>query len=165
VKEEYSQSALMCVEGESVHFPACMVLEYSVSNPLLLNIKAFPGDMCVNRQFNVSLPLNYIPESDGAKVSITANYMGPTIDGLDSLLRLPTGCGEQNMLNFAPAVYIARYLDTVGQLTAEIRKKALLYMQTGYQREMTYQRADGSYSAFGDRDSCGSMWLTAVALL
>ena len=103
--------------------------------------------------------------------------MGPTIDGLDNLLRLPTGCGEQNMLNFAPAVYIARYLDTVGQLTAEIRKKALLYMQTGkthndrlacscqqccvtigYQREMTYQRADGSYSAFGDNDQCGSMW-------
>ncbi len=60
-----------------------------------------------------------------------ANYMGPTIEGLENLLRLPTGCGEQNMLNFAPAVYIARYLDTVGQLDEVTRKKALLFMQTG----------------------------------
>ena len=60
-----------------------------------------------------------------------ANYMGQTINGLESLLRLPTGCGEQNMLNFAPAVYIARYLDTVGELTAEIREKSLHFMQTG----------------------------------
>ena len=57
--------------------------------------------------------------------------MGPTISGLESLLRLPTGCGEQNMLNFAPAVYIAHYLDTIGKLDAATRKKALHYMQTG----------------------------------
>ena len=32
---------------------------------------------------------------------------------------------------------------------------------TGYQRELTYQRNDGSFSAFGQRDPSGSMWLTA----
>ena len=31
----------------------------------------------------------------------------------------------------------------------------------GYQRELTYQRNDGSFSAFGQSDSSGSMWLTA----
>ncbi|KPP66238.1 C3 and PZP-like alpha-2-macroglobulin domain-containing protein 8-like, partial [Scleropages formosus] len=28
----------------------------------------------------------------------------------------------------------------------------------GYQRQLTYRRQDGSYSAFGERDSSGSMW-------
>lgn len=28
----------------------------------------------------------------------------------------------------------------------------------GYERELTYQRADGSFSAFGDRDAAGSTW-------
>jgi len=30
---------------------------------------------------------------------------------------------------------------------------------TGYQRELTYQRTDGSFSAFGNSDKAGSMWL------
>lgn len=28
----------------------------------------------------------------------------------------------------------------------------------GYQRELTYQHTDGSFSAFGDSDDSGSMW-------
>ena len=28
----------------------------------------------------------------------------------------------------------------------------------GYQRELTYQHKDGSFSAFGDQDPSGSMW-------
>ena len=28
----------------------------------------------------------------------------------------------------------------------------------GYQRELTYKRTDGSYSAFGNSDSEGNMW-------
>ena len=30
--------------------------------------------------------------------------------------------------------------------------------------ELRYQRSDGSYSAFGDRDKSGSTWLTAFVL-
>ena len=57
--------------------------------------------------------------------------MGPSVKGLDKLLQLPTGCGEQNMLKFAPAVYITRYLLTLDQLDDETREKSLRYMQTG----------------------------------
>ncbi|CAG2055235.1 unnamed protein product [Timema podura] len=34
----------------------------------------------------------------------------------------------------------------------------------GYQRELNYRHTDGSYSAFGNSDSSGSMWLTAFVL-
>ncbi|KAG3279981.1 C3 and PZP like, alpha-2-macroglobulin domain containing 8, partial [Ictidomys tridecemlineatus] len=34
----------------------------------------------------------------------------------------------------------------------------------GYQRQLTYRHQDGSYSAFGERDTSGSMWLTAFVL-
>ena len=36
---------------------------------------------------------------------------------------------------------------------------------TGYQRELTFQRIDGSFSAFGDRDKSGSTWLTAFVVM
>ena len=31
-------------------------------------------------------------------------------------------------------------------------------MLLGYQRELTYQRGDGSFSAFGNSDPAGSIW-------
>ena len=57
--------------------------------------------------------------------------MGPSVSGLDSLLKMPTGCGEQTMLGLAPDVYITDYLTAVNQLTGEIEDKALGYMEKG----------------------------------
>ena len=37
-------------------------------------------------------------------------------------------------------------------------------MITGYQRELTYRHRDGSFSAFGESDASGSLWLTAFVL-
>ena len=59
--------------------------------------------------------------------------MGPTLSGLDTLLRMPTGCGEQTMITFAPNIYVLRYLTSTSQLTSGsvIRTKALNYMNIG----------------------------------
>lgn len=45
--------------------------------------------------------------------------MVPSIDGLQSLIHMPYGCGEQTMLNFAPAIFITKYLKTVGKLKSD----------------------------------------------
>jgi len=42
--------------------------------------------------------------------------------------------------------------------------KAEMLLITGYQRELTYRRSDGSFSAFGDQDEQGSLFLTAFVL-
>ncbi|KAK0132986.1 CD109 antigen [Merluccius polli] len=77
---------------------------------------------------------------------------------------MPYGCGEQNMIRFAPNIYIIDYLSASGQSDPETVAKATLYMQKGYERELSYQRLDGSFSAFGERDSSGSTWLSAFVL-
>ncbi|XP_071959470.1 CD109 antigen-like [Antedon mediterranea] len=90
--------------------------------------------------------------------------MGPTMSGLDELLRMPSGCGEQNMIGFAPDVFIYDYLTNTDQNNPEIKEKALTFMKTGYQRELKYQHKDGSFSAFGNSDPSGSTWLTAFVI-
>lgn len=65
------------------------------------------------------------------------------------------------MLNFVPNIVALDYLTAVNKLTPEIESKAKTFMETGYQRELTYKHADGSYSAFGKSDRSGSTWLTA----
>jgi CD109 antigen len=65
------------------------------------------------------------------------------------------------MLNFVPNIVVLDYLTTLNKLTPEIEAKAKKYMESGYQRELTYKHDDGSYSAFGKSDKSGSTWLTA----
>jgi len=111
-----------------------------------------------------SIPEETVEGSARAYLALTASYLTQTISGLDQLLQMPFGCGEQNMMLFAPNVYITEYLKQSGQLKAEIMAKAEKLMITGYQRQLTYSRSDGSFSAFGESDEVGSLWLTAFVL-
>ncbi|WAR21624.1 CD109-like protein [Mya arenaria] len=113
---------------------------------------------------NVEYPLRTVVGSERVKVTAVADLMGPSISGLDKLLRLPTGCGEQNMIKFAPNIFIIKYLEATDNLDATIMNKAKKFMETGYQRELTYSHSDGSFSAFGDSDKSGSTWLTAFVV-
>ncbi|NLT36486.1 MAG: alpha-2-macroglobulin [Gaiellales bacterium] len=107
---------------------------------------------------------NVVPDSARAYVALTGSLLAQTIDGLDALLQMPFGCGEQNMILFAPDVFILKYLQETRQVKPEIQAKAELLLITGYQRELTYRRDDGSFSAFGQQDPEGSLWLTAFVL-
>ena len=113
------------------------------------------------RQFHSGLPFDAIDGSGRAYAALTGSLLTQSIEGLDQLLRMPYGCGEQNMILFAPNVYVARYLKETQQLKPEIMAKAEHLMTVGYQRELIYRRQDGSFSAFGDSDAEGSLWLTA----
>ncbi len=105
-----------------------------------------------------------VPDSARSYVAVTGSLLAQTIDGLDQLLQMPFGCGEQNMILFAPDTFILKYLKETRQLKPEIQAKAEGLLITGYQRELTYRHNDGSFSAFGEQDESGSLWLTAFVL-
>ena len=60
--------------------------------------------------------------------------MGPTMKNLNSLLSLPFGCGEQNLANFAPNIYVLKYLKATQQITEEVRLQTIRHLQTGEER-------------------------------
>jgi len=57
--------------------------------------------------------------------------MGQSLDGLGELLKMPYGCGEQNMVYFAPDVYILKYLNATGQTAGSIVTKAKRFLNAG----------------------------------
>lgn len=61
----------------------------------------------------------------------TGEILGLSIHNLGSLVQLPLGCVEQNMIRFAPSIYVLRYLDKSGRDDKEIRSRALGYMMEG----------------------------------
>jgi CD109 antigen len=118
-----------------------------------------------SRVLQLALPqLGVVPDSARTYVAVTGSLLAQTIQGLDQLLQMPFGCGEQNMILFAPDTFILKYLKSTQQLKPEIQAKAEGLLITGYQRELTYRHNDGSFSAFGEQDDSGSLWLTAFVL-
>ena len=57
--------------------------------------------------------------------------MGSAMENLKDLLRMPYGCGEQNMANFAPNIYIMEYLSKTNQITEGIKSQAENFMKIG----------------------------------
>ncbi|XP_029801089.1 CD109 antigen [Suricata suricatta] len=116
------------------------------------------------KTLSFSFPPNTVSGSERVQITTIGDILGSSISGLASLIRMPYGCGEQNMINFAPNIYVLDYLTKKKQLTENLKEKALSFMRQGYQRELLYQREDGSFSAFGNDDPSGSTWLSAFVL-
>lgn len=116
----------------------------------------------------VDVPLTFPPNvvADSQKIQVLAigDTMGSTVKNLKNLLRMPTGCGEQTITSLAPDVFVYNYLKKTNQLTKEVESMTLEYIHKGYQRELTFQHKDGSFSIWGESDRQGSMWLTAFVL-
>ncbi|EPQ04748.1 CD109 antigen, partial [Myotis brandtii] len=116
------------------------------------------------KALSFSFPPNIVNGSERVQITVVGDILGSSISGLTSLIQMPYGCGEQNMINFAPNIYVLDYLTKKKQLTESLKEKALSFMRQGYQRELLYQREDGSFSAFGNDDPSGSTWLSAFVL-
>ncbi|XP_068022131.1 alpha-2-macroglobulin-like [Melanerpes formicivorus] len=119
----------------------------------------------VEEKFSLLLPSNVVPDSGRAYFSVLGDIMGTAMQNLQQLLQMPFGCGEQNMVLFAPNIYVLDYLNKTEQLSAEVESKAIGYLVSGYQRQLNYKHPDGSYSTFGPRyGQLGNTWLTAFVL-
>ncbi|XP_068084683.1 CD109 antigen isoform X2 [Anabrus simplex] len=147
-RDGVEKKLLVKPEGETQYRNKAVFIDLRNSNSVTMNVSLeFPG--------------YFVTGSEKIEVSAVGDILGPSIPNLANLIKMPSGCGEQNMLNFVPNIVVIEYLRNTKQLTPAVENKALRFMETGYQQELTYRRDDGSFSAFGSSDSHGSTWLTA----
>ncbi|KAL3057749.1 hypothetical protein OYC64_008077 [Pagothenia borchgrevinki] len=123
-----------------------------------------PAEGPVEKKISLLMPEMFVAGSARASVSVLGDLMGRAMKNLDKLLAMPYGCGEQNMVLFAPNIFILNYLKSTEQLTKDIQEKATRFLESGYQRELTYKHDNGSYSAFGKSDESGNTWLTSFVM-
>ncbi|XP_051859032.1 CD109 antigen isoform X7 [Drosophila albomicans] len=117
-----------------------------------------------NQELKVDIPKEAVPDSGFIEFSVVGDLLGPTIKNLQNLVRMPYGCGEQNMVNFVPNILVIKYLEVTNRKLPSVVQRAQKFLEIGYQRELTYKHDDGSYSAFGKSDNSGSTWLTAYVM-
>uniref|UniRef100_A0A3B4E5C7 Alpha-2-macroglobulin-like n=1 Tax=Pygocentrus nattereri TaxID=42514 RepID=A0A3B4E5C7_PYGNA len=121
-----------------------------------------PQGNSVSEELELVLPEDVIEGSARASVSVLGDILGRALKNIDGLLKMPYGCGEQNIAILSPNIYILQYLENTGQLTAAIRERATGFLKSGYQRQLNYKHHDGAYSTFGQGE--GNTWLTAFVL-
>ncbi|XP_076058869.1 CD109 antigen-like [Oratosquilla oratoria] len=133
----------------------------TVNRAVLVDLRTDPS---FSTKLPIELPNNVVNDSLAIEVSVVGDILGSAVMNLESLLELPTGCGEQNMVKLVPNIVLLEYLKKSNQLTSDLQGRAIRHMESGYQRQLTFRHDDGSFSAFGKRDKSGSTWLTAFVV-
>ncbi|VDN87353.1 unnamed protein product, partial [Brugia pahangi] len=93
----------------------------------------------IKKQIDMQFPRDAVEGSRKARFDVIGDLLGSALANIDSLIRMPYGCGEQNMINFVPNIAVLHYLKVTKQAGTQIENKAKKYMESGYQRELTYR--------------------------
>ena len=109
---------------------------------------------------------DYVEGSGEITVNIYPNLLSFAVEGMDSILRLPTGCFEQVSSSLYPDIMVLSYLeDSNDDENKELKQKAVEYINKGYQKLLTYEvdNQPGGFSLYGNPDA--ETVLTAYGLL
>ncbi|MCP4606940.1 MAG: hypothetical protein GY847_41590 [Proteobacteria bacterium] len=109
------------------------------------------------------IPETAIDDASKIIVKIYPGMLSQAVEGLDSMLQMPSGCFEQTSSATYPNVLVLDYLMSTGQNTPEIELKAREYINLGYQRLLTFECTGGGFEWFGGTPAHNI--LTAYGLL
>jgi len=87
--------------------------------------------------------------------------------GLQKIMLLPSGCGEQNMAKFVYNLVILEHLNVTGTSSkshSDLSALAIENLRTAYQNQLNFLRSDGSFSSWGNSDPHGSTRITAFVV-
>ncbi|MBI5534388.1 MAG: alpha-2-macroglobulin [Deltaproteobacteria bacterium] len=132
--------------------------------------KAFPSSQSAalaagEATHQVSFPVDAIPGSPRLHVNVFPAFLSQVVQGMDSLLQVPSGCFEQTTSTTWPNVLVSQYMSDTGQITPAIQMKADSMINAGYQRLLTFEHPGGGFSWFGTQDQAPNLSVTAFGLM
>ena len=98
----------------------------------------------------VSVPANAIAGATELFTKVFPGILAEVMEGLESIFRAPYGCFEQTSSATYPNVLVLQYLKDAGLTSPDVEKKALGYIDQGYQRLLKYEvSGSGGFSLYG----------------
>ncbi|XP_075409472.1 ovostatin homolog 2-like [Tenrec ecaudatus] len=116
----------------------------------------------ITKRVVLNLPNNVVEGSAKAFFTVVGDNLGHAMRNLENLLHVPYGYGEQNIAMLASDTYVLDYLNSTQQLTEDVKSKAVSFLSSGYQKQLSFKNFDGSYSVFWQKDRQGNIWFTAL---
>ncbi|HET6383445.1 MAG TPA: alpha-2-macroglobulin family protein, partial [Armatimonadota bacterium] len=112
---------------------------------------------------SVTFPADAVKGASNIWVKLYPGAFSQVVEGLDGILRMPSGCFEQTSSSTYPDVLVLSYLKANKRINPELQLKAEQYINIGYQRLVTFECKNGGFSWFGDEPA--NQILTAYGLL
>lgn len=93
-----------------------------------------------------------ISDTEELILKLYPSTMSQIVEGMENILKMPTGCFEQTSSSLYPNVLVLEYLENNELSNEEIKEKALKYISSGYQRLLTFEvpGEKGGYSLYGN---------------
>ena len=123
----------------------------------------FNGQVDSTVQQTVRFPQESIADASKVFVRLYPGALSQVIEGMDAILRMPSGCFEQTSSSTYPNVLALDYMKRTKKLTPEAHAKAERYIANGYQRLLTFEVVNGGFSWFGKAPA--NKILTAYGLM
>ena len=123
----------------------------------------FNGRLENTVQRELTFPAASIPEASKIFVRLYPGPMSQVVEGMDAILRMPSGCFEQTSSSTYPNVLALDYMKRSKKLTPEVHAKAEGFIANGYQRLLTFEVPGGGFSWFGNAPA--NKILTAYGLM
>ena len=124
-----------------------------IRQTLELKPRGFPvRQVYAGNQLQQSFALNInqaIKPSIKASLKIHASLGERLISGMESMLRMPSGCFEQTSSSNYPNVLVLQYLRQTQQSNPELEERCMNYLKTGYQRLKGYESPNGGFHWWG----------------
>ena len=111
----------------------------------------------------VQIPASAVQGASQLFVKIYPGAFSQLADGLDAILRMPSGCFEQTSSTTYPNILALDYMRETKQISPEIQMKAEQYINLGYQRLLSFEVDGGGFSWFGNAPA--NKILTAYGLM
>lgn len=98
----------------------------------------------------IGIPADAIPDASKIFLKIFPGVLAQVVEGLDGMLRMPSGCFEQTSSVTYPNILILDYMRATKKITPELQMKAEGFINTGYQRLLSYEVDGGGFEWFGN---------------
>lgn len=146
------------------------VVADGVSTTILKTIdiygKGFPvsvsigGTKSASGSFTIDKALDNTLKSE---LKFSMNPFSSLTDGLEAMLREPSGCFEQVSSSNYPNIMALQLLESKGGMDEDFKKKAIGYLKSGYRKLTGYGSKGGGYEWYGGNP--GHEALTAYGLM
>ncbi|KAL9707304.1 hypothetical protein quinque_010822 [Culex quinquefasciatus] len=108
---------------------------------------------------SINVPRNVDEGSVSVKFILDPDIFGSVVENLESLISLPCGCGEQNMIQLVPNVVVLDYMYETRTIKEELYSDLISKLTKGYENQLNYKLSDNSFAVFPEMRGC--VFLTA----
>ncbi|KAJ1121791.1 hypothetical protein NDU88_000310 [Pleurodeles waltl] len=114
---------------------------------------------------DLKLPPNLVEDSARAHITCLGDPIGLSMQNLNNLVQMPSGCAEHNIAKMESNLVAYYYLNATNSLTPEKEAEIKNNLNVGYARQLTFYNSAGFFTTWardqGNWNLPSNIWLTA----